>query len=392
MYGYELLYRSNAASNTFDGTEADEATMQVLSNVLLSIGQENLLRGKKAFINFDHRLLAAGMHKSLPRESIVVEILETVEPTTDLIALCQGIAQEGYTLALDDFTDAVPFEPLTRIAGVIKVDMRLTSREEQERLLRTYQPRGVLMLAEKVETYAEFEWARRAGYDLFQGYFFARPVMVRRQQIPASVTACLQLLRELRPGDLDFGKIERLIREDVSLSYKLLRYANSAAFHRGEKIESIPAALVRLGENNLRRWVSLATLPMLAANKPNELVTLSLVRAHFCERLGILAGMRNPDQAYLMGMFSLLDALLDQPLDQALQSVDLGEAITQALLGTAADDATLGGLHKLIRSYELANWDEVRLISERCGISPAAVGRAYIDSTVNVARLQSMAQ
>lgn len=391
MHGYELLYRSNTSSNAFDGTEADDATMQVLSNMLLSIGQESLLSGKKAFVNFDHRLLAAGMHKSLPRESIVVEILETVEPTPDLIALCQGIARDGYTLALDDFTDDIPFEPLTRIAGVIKVDMRLTSRAEQERLLRRYKPRGVLMLAEKVETYAEFEWARRAGYDLFQGYFFARPVMVRRQQIPAGLTACLQLLRELRPTDLDFGRIERLIRDDVSLSYKLLRYANSAAFHQCAKIESIPAALLRIGESNVRRWVSLATLPKLAANKPSELVTLSLVRAHFCERLATLAGMKNADQAYLMGMFSLLDALLDQPLDEALQSVDLGEAITQALLGIDGSGTALGGLYKLTLSYEMADWDEVRAISERYGISSSAVGSAYIDSTVNVARLQSTA-
>jgi EAL and modified HD-GYP domain-containing signal transduction protein len=172
VHAYELLYRSNGTSNQFDGTEAGEATQQVISGALLSIGLENILGGKKAFLNFDHRLLSAGMHLSLPRTVIVIEILETVIPTADLIALCQGIHEQGYSIALDDFVSQPEFEPLTRIADLIKVDLRSTTMEEQKRLLRTYRPRGIKMLAEKVETYDEFEWALRAGYDFFQGYSF----------------------------------------------------------------------------------------------------------------------------------------------------------------------------------------------------------------------------
>src|SRR5580698_2513970 len=216
LHGYELLYRSDAARNEFDGTNASAATQQVISSTLLSIGLENILCGKKAFLNFDHRLLSDGMHLSLPRQAIVIEILESVEPTADLIALCQSIHQQGYSIALDDFVSQPQFEPLTRIAKLIKVDLRATSKEEQERLLRTYQPRGITMLAEKVETHEEFEWARRAGYDLFQGYFFARPVVMRSQQIPAVKIACLRLLREVRREDLDFPRLELLIRGDVS--------------------------------------------------------------------------------------------------------------------------------------------------------------------------------
>jgi EAL and modified HD-GYP domain-containing signal transduction protein len=381
VYGYELLYRSDALNNAFDGTEAEAATMQVLSNALMSIGADKLLDGKKAFVNFDHRLLLANMHKTLPRESLVIEILETVVPTQDLITLCQNIQQEGYSLALDDFIDGPEFAPLTGIAGLIKVDMRLSSVEEQERLLRTYKPRGVVMLAEKVETYTEFQWAQRAGYDLFQGYFFARPEVLRSQHIPAVKAACLRVLREVQQADLDFQRLGRLIQEDVSLSYQLLRCANSAMFQRSAKIESITRALLTLGEDRIRSWVALATLPMLATNKPGELVKLSLVRARFCELLAGVAHNGRTNDAFLMGMFSLLDALIDQPLDEALRSVDLGKEVAGALLGIAPDEDFLTCLYRLNCCYEQGNWSEVERLSEKCGIPPAAIGQAYLEAT-----------
>ncbi len=380
LYGYELLFRSDAASNHFDGTEAAAATMQVLANTLMSIGAEALLGGKKAFVNFDHRLLAENMHLTLPRQSLVIEILETVAPTADLVALCQSIRSQGYTLALDDFADEPAFAPLALIAHVIKVDLRLSSREEQVNMLRTYKPRGVQMLAEKVETYEEFEWARRAGYDLFQGYFFARPELVRNQDIPTLITSSLRLLREVQQPELDFRRLERLIREDVSLTYKLLRYANSALFKRGD-IRSIHAALVALGEDHIRRWVTLATLPKLATNKPGELLKLSLVRAHFCERLAELARSDSSNQAFLVGMFSLLDALIDQPLEEVLRGMDLGSRVTKAVLGTGAEEDLLSGLFQLVCCYERGDWGRLSDLSQRCGISMAAIGEAYLDST-----------
>ena len=159
LYAYELLYRSGAAQNEFDGTDAAAATRQVISSALLSIGAESVLNGKKAFVNFDDQLLIDGVHLNFPQPSIVIEILETVRPTADLIALCRSIDEQGYSIALDDFVAQPEFEPLTRIAKLIKVDVIATPKEEQERMLRMYLPRGITMLAEKVETQEEFEWA-----------------------------------------------------------------------------------------------------------------------------------------------------------------------------------------------------------------------------------------
>jgi len=247
-------------------------------------------------------------------------------------------------------------------------------------MLRTYKPRGVRMLAEKVETYEEFKWARRAGYDLFQGYFFARPEMMRSQDIPTMITVCLRLLREVQQPELDFRRLEQLIREDVSLTYKLLRYANSALFKRGD-IRSIHTALVALGEDHIRRWVTLATLPKLATNKPGELLKLSLVRARFCERLAELARGDSSNQAFLVGMFSLLDALIDQPLEEALRGMDLGKKVTEAVLGTGPEKDLLTGLFQLVCCYERGDWEQLAELAQRCGIPTAAIGEAYMDST-----------
>jgi c-di-GMP-related signal transduction protein len=382
IYGYELLYRSDGVDNRFDGTEASSATRQVISNTLLSVGLERILCGKKAFVNFNENLLRDGSHLSLPRDTTVIEILESVEPTADLIALCRGIQEQGYAIALDDFVSSPKFEPLTELAQFIKVDMRLTDKAEQERLLRTYKPRGIALLAEKVETHEEFEWARAAGYDYFQGYFFARPSVIRAQQLPSSKINCLRLLSEMQKPELEYKRLEDLIRVDVALTYKLLRYVNSALFGRQEEIQSIRQALVVVGTDKVRQWVALATLFILATDKPGELATLSVVRARFCELLIKLVGIRLRDEAFLMGMFSLLDAMLDCPLQEALRSVSLRPDISQALLGTAANENLLSRVYRLTRRYEVGDWDETERLAMDLGCPALRVGEAYVEATV----------
>lgn len=387
LYGYELLYRSGDACDQFDGTEATTATKHVISNALLSIGIENMLGDKKAFVNFNQSLLSERMYLDLPPESTVIEILESEEPSPELIALCRDIVQRGYTIALDDFVATPQRELLTHLAQLIKVDVQATSKAEQQRLLHTYRSRGIAMLAEKVETYEEFEWARAAGYDYFQGYFFARPSIIQTQQVPASKLNCLRLLKELQNAELDFSRLENLIAADVALTYRLLRFVNSALLGRRGEIRSIERALMIVGSDEIRRWIALATLPLMTTDKPSELATLSIVRARFCEALIELAGVARKNEAFLVGMFSLLDALLDQPLDQALLSVGLGREITQALLGTAPVNDLLRNIYSLTRRYEEGDWHEVERLAQQCGFSGSAAGEAYVEATVWAGRM-----
>ena len=382
LYAYELLFRSDEIHNEYTGTDSSSATTQVIANSLFSIGLENVACGKKVFVNFDYELLMGGLTAVLPKETMVLEILESVEPTEELLAVCNELNQQGYTFALDDFVGQARFEPLTQVAKLIKVDMRTTEKAEQERLLRTYRPRGIAMVAEKVETHEEFEWAKTAGYDYFQGYFFARPAVMRGHQIPAAKINCIRLLREMQASDLNYEQLRKIISEDVSLSYKLLRFVNSALFARQGEIQSIAHSLAILGEDAIRHWAALAALPILAKDKPGELVTHSLVRARFCERLSQMANVSEHGRGFLVGLFSLLDALIDVPLQEALHQAGVGAAISGALLGTEGQGGPLRDVYTLVCEYEAGDWKAVSALAAKLKIQASGIGEAYSESTL----------
>jgi c-di-GMP-related signal transduction protein len=380
LYAYELLFRSEGQGNEFPNTDETSATSQVMANTLFAVGLEDILCGKKAFINFGRDLIAEGWESMLPKDKIVIELLESIEPDEGIVATCQKLRAEGYAIALDDFVYSRRFEPLAELATVIKVDFRGTPRCEQLRLLRTYRPKGIRMLAEKVETPEEYEWAYREGFDYFQGYFFARPEVMQGRQIPAAKVTCLRLLQGMLAAELDFTLLTSLVSDDVGFSYKLLRFVNSALFpHRG-KIHSILQALITLGEPGVRHWVAVAALPRMAEDKPQELVVHSLVRARFCETVAQSSNIRNSGDAFLTGLFSLLDALIDRPLDVALAEVNLTPRIAGALLGTAPEGDALASVFQLVCRYEAGEWDAVDAAGRRLGVDGATIGRAYCEA------------
>jgi len=376
VLGYELLFRSSATQNSFDGTDASSATRQVISNSMLSIGLDKLLQGKQAFINFGREMVLQDWHSALPKESAVIELTEDIEPDGEILAAVRGMREQGYRIALDDFRSSPGMDPLIHLANVIKVEMA-TPRAQQEVMLREFHARGIRMLSEKVETDSDYRWALAAGYDYFQGYFFAQPVVVRGKQIPANKMQCLHLLQEGHRAEVDFTRLTALISQDVALSYKLLRYANSARFGRNAEIHSIRRALVALGECGIRKWIAIAALPTIAGDKPRELITQSLVRGRFCELLGQAIGQGIEDQAFLVGLFSMLDALLDRPLEEALGELGLAPPLESVLRGNAPEESALNRIYKLVRRYEVADWEEVERLANHLGASAEQVGAAY---------------
>jgi EAL and modified HD-GYP domain-containing signal transduction protein len=381
VYAYELLYRSNAHTNQFTETDEDGTTLDVIASSLLSIGLNSIVPGTKAFINFGRNLLVDGLVSMLPKDRVVIEVLESTEPDPEVLNSCRKFRDLGYTIALDDFVWHPRFEQLISIAHLIKLDMRTTSRAEQQRLLSKYRPGGIAFLAEKVETLEEFEWASRLGYDYFQGYFFARPAIIAGKDIQPSVVTCLELLRELQNPEVDFKKVEEFIAQDVSLTYKLFRYVNSALFAQGGNAKSICGALLRLGEDGIRRWVTIATLHRMAKNKPAELVACALLRARFSESLARAAGDPGIQSAYLTGLFSLLGALLDRPIEEALAEIGLAHAIREVLLGTAPPDTPASRIYALVRSYESGDWDRVEHSAHDLGISGSQLSDLYVEAT-----------
>ena len=380
VYGYELLFRPQLDAGAA-GTAGSLASLQVMTNSLLSIGVEALLAGARAFINFPEQLLADERALSLPPNIAVIEILETVNATPAVLAACRYLRAKGYVLALDDFPQQADYEELAGLVDIIKVDFRATTPAEQETIIHRYSPKGVHLLAEKVETQEEFHRARKLGYHYFQGYFFARPVVVSRREIPGFKLNYLRILREIHQPELEFRELESLIQRDVSLASKLLRYVNSAIFGWISPVQSIRQALALLGEQEIRNWASLAALPTLAVDKPDELMRMALLRARFCELLAPWEGLahRKAD-LFLLGLFSLLDAMLDRPLAEILAEMRLRGDIPETLLGTGHPERPMALIYRLVRHYESANWEGVAATANRLQVPVEIIPELYLNA------------
>jgi EAL and modified HD-GYP domain-containing signal transduction protein len=291
------------------------------------------------------------------------------------------LRDKGYTLALDDFNPDAGWSQFTGLVSIIKIDFRSTSRGEQRKLVKRYAPQGIRMLAEKVETQAEFGEACRMGYEYFQGYFFARPAVLSRHEIPVCKLNHLRILEQLHRPELDYPAIEKLIRREVSLASKLLRFINSALFAWDQPVQSIMQALTGMGDHEIRTWVSLATLPSLTVDKPDELMRTALVRARFCELLAPGAGLdhRKAD-LFLIGLFSLLDAMLDRPLREVLAEIKLNGEIAGVLLNKLATGNRLASVYALIRQYEAGQWELLAATADSLKIPRNSVPEIYLDS------------
>jgi len=377
VYAYELLFRSGL-DNYFDCDDADRAAASVIANSNLLFNLEEMTGGTKAFINCTHTVLTNDLMTTLPRQQAVVEVLEDVEPTAEIIAACQRLKSLGYTLALDDFVYHENFEPLLELADIIKVDFLLSDVDEQERLARTMIPRGIKMLAEKVETYDVYEHAKKMGYQLFQGYFFAKPVIISRKDIPTNKIQFLRILKEIHAEEVDFKKLAATIQSEVSLSYKLLKLINSAAFALRNKVTSILQALSLLGLREIRSWVSLLSIASMAEDKPQELVVCSLIRARLCEQLAqpCKIGDRKSD-LFLVGLFSLLDVIMSRPIDEILQEITVEDDVVAALTGEAG---TLRSVLDLVIAIEKGHWQDVSRLANELQVEEQSLSAAYLDA------------
>lgn len=371
VYAYELLFRSGTQNQagTFDG---DQATSQVIVNAFIEIGLEQIVGPHLAFINLTRSFVTSTTTLPFPKDRVVLEILESIRPDADVIEGARNLASQGYCLALDDFIFHEDLKPLIEQAQIIKIDLMALSREqlnEHVQLLRGYK---VKLLAEKIETQEEFEHCKQLGFDYFQGYFLSKPNIVQSTQLPPNRLAILQLLSKLQSPETDAAGIETLIMQDVALSYKLLRYINSAFFAFPKKIESIRQAVVYLGTQAIKSWVSLLVVAGLG-NKPAELVTQAMQRAKMCELLAKTAKRPQSETYFTVGLFSLLEALMDAPLAKILESLPFTEDISQGLLDHTGP---YGEALACVIAYEKG--DFLRAHFDR--LAPSQMTDAYVSS------------
>ncbi len=377
VYGYELLFRSGLDS--FAGLEdGDAATRQMMADSYGLLGIDALVHGKKAFIRVPNELLLDDWVTLLRPDEFVIEISGALEPNEDVVGACQRLRDAGYTLALDAVSYEQRDHPLARLVQMFKVDALTTAGPERSALVEHFRPLGIDLLAGKVETHGAFNEAHRAGFQYFQGYFFCGPVMLGEKRPRPIHVHCLELLRELHRPATDLWRIEELVKRDVSITYRLLRYINSAYFGLRQRVHSVRHALNLLGETESRRWLSLIAVASVAEEKPLELMLQATARARLCELLAAPAGLgERAEELFLVGLFSLLDAILDQPLAEILERVALGLEIERALLG---DANPLRDVLDLAVAYERAEWGRLSELSQRLSVGEFVLPPLYRDA------------
>jgi EAL and modified HD-GYP domain-containing signal transduction protein len=376
VVAHELLYRHNLDA-TACTDRSDSVGARTLNDAMLSVGLDALTCGLPAFVNLTHQLLLGGAGTLLPREIAVLEIREDIPVDDEVVQICRKLHADGYALALDDFVAGSAHEALVPWVRYVKIDVLDTPPGEWKALAKRFSARKIKVIAEKVETIEVSDATREAGYDYFQGFYFCRPRTFAATHLPARRLAYVQLLAALNRPDLGFDELENLVKHDLSLSYRVLRSANSAAFAIHREVTSIRTALVLLGFDQIRKWASVWAIAGLSGGEAPAAVSLALVRARGCERIGELVGGSDTSGLFLLGLCSLLDVILRQPMEVALTDMPLPTPVREALLG--ASNTTRTALDAIV-AYERGEWDGAGELIEQLGVSPSQLPNVYADA------------
>ncbi|WP_105169595.1 EAL and HDOD domain-containing protein [Pseudoalteromonas sp. T1lg23B] len=362
VVAYELLFR-DGTSNSFPNIADDAATAKLIMDNQLNLGTRYLTSGKKALINIGPDSLNQELAHFLPCQDVILELLETVSPTSENYEKVKDLFHQNYRLALDDFEYTKQWEPFLKLIRLVKFDIQQNSLDQIEELVGEFRQRkNMKLLAEKVETEAEFEQAKEMGFHFFQGYFFAKPRVIQQNDIEINHAIVLLIYAEVLKPHMSIDKIARLFAQDTALAYKLLRLINSGVFPLKKRIESLKQALVYLGDERVKKFVGLIMTAHIAEGKPTELTRLSIVRSRFCE---LIAKSLNPNiksMSFLTGLFSLLDAILDRPMDQVVSRLPFPEELQDALMGK---HNLLYYILNVVKAYESGSWWQLQ---EACSL------------------------
>lgn len=388
VWGYELLFRHGRQARAAAFVDGHVATARVIADGYALV-QEGLSSKRKHLINFPTRSLLDGTAQALPADRAVIEILETVEPTSEVVDACWRLKAAGYLLALDDFVGEPGYEPLLELADIVKVDVLGMTPERVEEVATQLQPHGCQLLAEKVEDRQVFELTRELGFSYFQGYFFSKPEVVPGRKITSSQSSRLRLLRETSGEHLDVTDLARIIASDPGLSHRLLRRINSAAFGLRGPIQSIRQAAVYLGSSALSHWLRVVLLSDLSASPGSEEATaLATQRARFLHDLAGHArtGAESADSLFMLGLLSLIDVMLGQPMHEVCSQLPLHQRHRDALCGEPSEAGVW--LH-LLHALERAEWDAVIAMLGELDVEPETASQLYAEAQVWASRALS---
>lgn len=382
VYGYELLYREGN-NVTYSSNDGDSATSSVMVAGFLSMDVNKISGKKRAFINFTENMLLHGVATLFPKELIVIEILESIEPSDEIISACKVLKSEGYTLALDDFIFRPGYEALIEIADIIKVDFILTSTEsERKNIVRRFRNGKIKFLAEKVENLDDFQMAVKAGYSLFQGYYFSKPVIQSSKGIPPSKMNHVNLIKTLENSTPEFRDIAKIIEKDVAFSYEILRIANTTRYYRGNRIISVRQAAIRMGLDELKKWALITALRRIEGDSQDAIINLCVLRAKTLENLCGKIGLNSRKMEFFtLGIMSMIDSLIGCPMEVLLPELPISEESKEILLGNL-NEGEMSVSYKLMLAYEKGEWDQIFALADQYAIHVENIAEAYFDAIV----------
>lgn len=376
LYGYELLFRPNIDATSFGEAAASNATATVLGN-LFEMGIDQIVEGVKAFVNFDYDFLFSDSIELIDANTLVIEVLETVKADKILVDRLNYLRSKGYKIALDDFVECFHLHPLVPIADIIKYDLMITPLESIEIEVKQALKQNKILLAEKIETENEFILAKEMGFDLFQGYFFSKPSIISKSNDKKSAKSqYTRIISELNKEEPSFQILAEIIETDVNLAFRLMKVISIK--QNRDMVYSIKKALIYMGFKELERWINILMLQDLSTNKPKELLKLSLLRSKFGEFIASNSRFKNRNrETSMMCLFSTLDAILDETMEEVLQDILITEDIREALIKKSG---VLSPICNLISSYEKGDWDKVKIIAADIGIDEKKLPEGYLSS------------
>lgn len=374
VFGYELLFRSGSQSNQYDGASSSGATATVIGG-LFEAGIDRIVGDKYAFVNFDENFIQSDVLELITPGRLIVEMLEDIAINDSLIERLQYLKARGYQIALDDFVEVYDEYPLIPLANIIKFDLMATPLNTIAEDVNLALTQHKTLLAEKIETKEEFLQAKAMGFHLFQGYFFSRPSITGRSCAKKVSNAYYtHIIGELRQPEPSFKRLAEIIARDASLTYRLMRIVSFRS--PGDTLNSVKKALTYLGLIEIERWISVVMLQDLAEDKPNELINISLIRTKFAESIAVRAKLFNHKyEASIMGLFSILDALLDQTMAEALKEIAIPQSISDALIDHTG---VLSPVYRLMLSYERGDWPQAESIANTLRIGSDILYQDYL--------------
>ncbi len=371
VIAYELLYQEAGAPAAAPVSTRD-AALRMVADAALEIGLDRLAGGLPVHINYPRELLLAQAPPSMHPERVVIEWVEDVPSSPALMEGIQALRARGHRIALDDYAPRLNDPALLDVVDIVKIDVAQQTRAELAHVVPGLLKRGLTLIAEEVETVEQFEQCLQIGFQGFQGDFLHRPQTVKVQRMPSSQLATLRLIAALQNEDYSLHEVERLVSQDLSISYRVLRCINSSYYNLPRRVESIRQAIVILGLDNLRHLATLVSLQSFE-HRPVALFVTAMTRARMCEQLARLAGVKDAGPYFITGLLSLLDVLTGVPIAELLDELPLAPAVERALI---AQEGDIGSALKCARAYERASWGRVAYN----GLDPGLIRAAYLDA------------